>query len=62
MAAKLSTVAASSWFQTPQVFRCEDAEKAYLQDFDTSFTDDASVVEKAGYTVQLTQGNRENIK
>lgn len=48
--------------QTPQVFRCKVLKKAYLQDFDPTFTDDASVVEKAGYTVQLTQGNRENIK
>jgi 2-C-methyl-D-erythritol 4-phosphate cytidylyltransferase len=48
--------------QTPQVFDVEMLKKAYRQDFDPSFTDDASVVEKGGEKVQLVEGNRENIK
>jgi len=42
--------------QTPQVF------KAYEQPWKASYTDDASVVEAAGYAISLTEGNRENIK
>ncbi len=48
--------------QTPQTFRSEIIIKAYEQDFDESFTDDASVVEKMGQTIYLEKGNRENIK
>jgi 2-C-methyl-D-erythritol 4-phosphate cytidylyltransferase len=36
--------------------------KAYEQPYKSVFTDDASVVEAAGFTVQLVEGNRENIK
>jgi 2-C-methyl-D-erythritol 4-phosphate cytidylyltransferase len=35
---------------------------SYDQLFDQAFTDDASVVEKAGFKVNLVRGNRENIK
>lgn len=48
--------------QTPQVFSLEIARKAFNQPFCKSFTDDASVVEAAGYDVATTEGNRENIK
>ena len=48
--------------QTPQTFRSEQIIKSYEQDFDTAFTDDASVVEKAGFPIFMVEGNRENIK
>jgi 2-C-methyl-D-erythritol 4-phosphate cytidylyltransferase len=48
--------------QTPQVFSCSLIKEAYLQLPDIDFTDDASVLERFGYKVQLTEGNRENIK
>ncbi len=48
--------------QTPQVFRVELLKRAYDTPFKDSFTDDASVVEAAGYAVCLTTGNSENIK
>ncbi|MDR0711355.1 MAG: 2-C-methyl-D-erythritol 4-phosphate cytidylyltransferase [Prevotellaceae bacterium] len=48
--------------QTPQVFRLDMLRKAYEQDFCSDFTDDASVVERAGYTVALVEGNPNNIK
>ena len=48
--------------QTPQVFQSEILIKAYQQEYECNFTDDASVVEKAGYSIQLVKGNAENIK
>lgn len=48
--------------QTPQCFKTEIILKAYQQDFDESFTDDASVVEKLGFQINLVEGNIENIK
>lgn len=48
--------------QTPQVFQTDVLLKAYNQPYDSSFTDDASVVESCGVKVQLVKGNRENIK
>jgi 2-C-methyl-D-erythritol 4-phosphate cytidylyltransferase len=48
--------------QTPQVFKTEILIEAYKQDFNECFTDDASVVEAAGYEVHLAEGNPENIK
>ena len=48
--------------QTPQVFNAEKLRKAYEQPFSTTFTDDASVMEAAGYSVTLVEGERENIK
>ena len=48
--------------QTPQCFTSEIILDAYKQEFDNSFTDDASVVEKMGEIINLVQGNRENIK
>ncbi|KAA6351056.1 hypothetical protein EZS27_001619 [termite gut metagenome] len=48
--------------QTPQVFDVELLKRAYSQDFNPSFTDDASVVEAMNVPVYLTEGSRENIK
>ena len=48
--------------QTPQVFRWEQIIAAYALPFDPLFTDDASVVEKAGFDIHLVEGNRENVK
>ncbi len=48
--------------QTPQVFQSEQLLKAYQIPYQNSFTDDASIVEAAGYKIKLVKGNRENIK
>ncbi len=48
--------------QTPQVFQWPILNKAYEQSYSIEFTDDASVVEKAGFPIYLTEGNYENIK
>ena len=48
--------------QTPQVFNISLIKKAYRQDYDNSFTDDATVLEKTGERIHLVEGNRENIK
>ncbi|MBK3516662.1 2-C-methyl-D-erythritol 4-phosphate cytidylyltransferase [Carboxylicivirga marina] len=48
--------------QTPQVFHSDQLMAAYNQDYDSLFTDDASVVEAYGKTIHLVAGNRENIK
>lgn len=48
--------------QTPQIFAAETLRDAYQTDFTPSFTDDASVVEKAGTKVTLCEGERSNIK
>ena len=48
--------------QTPQCFRLKDLRSAFAQPYQTSFTDDASVMESAGFKINLVEGNRENIK
>jgi len=48
--------------QTPQVFESSILKKAYMQEYHPGFTDDAGVVECLGYTIQLVEGNPENIK
>jgi 2-C-methyl-D-erythritol 4-phosphate cytidylyltransferase len=48
--------------QTPQVFSAELIKKAYMQEYSTEFTDDATVLEKTGEKINLIEGNRENIK
>ena len=48
--------------QTPQVFRISLLRQAYRQPYQSSFTDDASVVEALGHSIALVDGNRENIK
>lgn len=48
--------------QTPQCFTSEIIHKAYQQPYNNQFTDDASVVEALGETINLVKGNIENIK
>lgn len=48
--------------QTPQVFHSEILKEAYSLAYDTSFTDDASVVEKYGKNLSYVIGERFNIK
>ncbi|MBO6171774.1 MAG: 2-C-methyl-D-erythritol 4-phosphate cytidylyltransferase [Bacteroidales bacterium] len=48
--------------QTPQMFLSEDIKDAYSQAFDTSFTDDASVVAKKGIPLSFCAGERYNFK
>ncbi|QNK63564.1 2-C-methyl-D-erythritol 4-phosphate cytidylyltransferase [Pedobacter sp. PAMC26386] len=48
--------------QTPQTFQIEQLKKAYLQPYRNEFTDDASVVERAGFSINLLPGERSNIK
>ncbi len=48
--------------QTPQVFDIALLKKAFAQPEQEAFTDDASVVEAMGQTVEMVEGNRENIK
>ncbi|PLX13985.1 MAG: hypothetical protein C0597_10690 [Marinilabiliales bacterium] len=48
--------------QTPQAFDVKIIKKAYQQDWEENFTDDASVVEKLGIKINLVPCNRENIK
>lgn len=48
--------------QTPQVFNAKLIKKAYLQDYNPDFTDDATLLEKTGENIHLVHGNRENIK
>ncbi len=47
--------------QTPQAFRAGIIYNSY-DTADTGFTDDASVVEVAGYKLRFIEGGRENIK
>lgn len=48
--------------QTPQCFKSLLIKKAFLQEYNSSFTDDASVLEATGVKINLIEGNRENIK
>jgi 2-C-methyl-D-erythritol 4-phosphate cytidylyltransferase len=48
--------------QTPQTFSLMQLKKAYEQTYDEKFTDDASVVEAAGFTINLIEGSHHNIK
>ena len=48
--------------QTPQVFQYDILMKGYEQEYSDEFTDDASVVEMAGFPVTMVGGNPENIK
>ena len=48
--------------QTPQIFWSETVKEAYSQPYDTSFTDDASVVERYGKSLSFRIGERLNIK
>ena len=48
--------------QTPQVFKVEMIRKGYQQDYQPQFTDDATVLESIGETIQLVDGDPSNIK
>lgn len=48
--------------QTPQIFRAELLRKAYDRPYRADFTDDASVVEAAGGSIHLSEGERSNLK
>lgn len=48
--------------QTPQTFQSEQILEAFRQNYDPAFTDDASVAEKAGFAINMVEGNLENIK
>ena len=48
--------------QTPQVFQRGILIRAYKQDFDASYIDDAAVVENLGVNIHVVDGNEENIK
>lgn len=48
--------------QTPQFFQAEMLKNAYKIPFHNGITDDASLVEEAGYSITITDGNEENIK
>jgi 2-C-methyl-D-erythritol 4-phosphate cytidylyltransferase len=48
--------------QTPQTFRITWMSAAFDRDYDAQFTDCASVLESAGYPINLIEGSYENIK
>jgi len=48
--------------QTPQVFGVSLVKRAYRQNFDPQFTDDATVMEAMGETIHLVEGDPVNIK
>ncbi|MCQ2336603.1 MAG: 2-C-methyl-D-erythritol 4-phosphate cytidylyltransferase [Paludibacteraceae bacterium] len=48
--------------QTPQVFKASIIKKAYNVEYNSAFTDDASVVEASGYRIYLTNGDSKNKK
>lgn len=48
--------------QTPQVFRISELKRAYTQPFQCLFTDDAAVMQSAGFPIHVTSGRHENIK
>lgn len=48
--------------QTPQIFCYNQLNKAYQQEFNLEFTDDASVVESVGYDINLSEGDSFNFK
>ena len=67
---RIETAEGSQWIdrqkvhiiQTPQTFYTDIIKKAFEQAYDPSFTDEASVVEKLGVTIQLIEGESTNIK
>ncbi len=48
--------------QTPQTFKISQIRDAFHRASNDQFTDDASVAEAAGYSIQLIEGSYENIK
>jgi len=48
--------------QTPQTFHSDIILPAFQQEYDPSFTDEATVVEKSGQKIELMEGEETNIK
>ncbi len=48
--------------QTPQGFSKDLLLRAYTQNYDKRFTDDSSVVESLGYSIEMVEGEAENFK
>ena len=48
--------------QTPQVFKAGLIKDAYIQDLETDFTDDASLLEMTGIKIAVVEGDIKNIK
>lgn len=48
--------------QTPQTFKISVIKKAYEQNYQEKFTDDASVLENTGEKIHMVDGTRSNIK
>ena len=48
--------------QTPQTFDISAIKNAFQQTYNEAFTDEASVLEAAGHSIYLVEGNEENIK
>ncbi|QJD94463.1 2-C-methyl-D-erythritol 4-phosphate cytidylyltransferase [Mucilaginibacter robiniae] len=48
--------------QTPQTFQAQILKQAYSYSYQESFTDDASVVEKAGHAIHIIPGSYNNFK
>lgn len=48
--------------QTPQGFSADLLRHSYTREFAKNFTDDSSVVEAAGYAVEMVAGEVENLK
>ena len=48
--------------QTPQCFSSDLLKKAFLAEYQTTFTDDATVIEASGETIHLIEGEPSNIK
>lgn len=48
--------------QTPQVFKYKDLKKSYSENKSNNYTDESSLLESAGYKVNLFEGSDENLK
>lgn len=48
--------------QTPQAFRADRLHEAFEQSYRPDFTDEATVMESIGYSVELVEGEKNNIK
>ena len=48
--------------QTPQTFLSDDLKEAFKLDYQELFTDEATVMESAGFNVNLVEGEEGNIK
>jgi 2-C-methyl-D-erythritol 4-phosphate cytidylyltransferase len=48
--------------QTPQTFQGNILLPAFAQDYQSSFTDEATVAENMGHKITLVEGDKNNIK